>query len=100
PLHHSSPRALTDALPFCATGAGIAHVGDFVDRDVVEAAEHLTNLADVDVGLDHVVGLGTEAEATTRAIELHLGDGVDQLVLVLRDRKSTRLNSSHVASSY
>src|SRR2546428_13642115 len=65
-----------------AAGAGIGDVGDLVDRHVVEAARHFLHLAHVDERLDDVVRLGIEAEAAPRAVELHLGDGVDQSVLV------------------
>src|SRR2546422_7197120 len=65
-----------------AAGAGIGHVGDLVDRHVVEAARHFLHLAHVDERLDDGVRLGIEAEAAPRAVELHLGDGVDQPVLV------------------
>src|SRR4029453_12044690 len=75
------PRALRGQG---AAGARISHVGDLIDGDVVEAAVHLADFTDIDEGLDHVVGLGIEAESAARAVELHLRDGVDQLVLVLR----------------
>src|SRR5215470_5005262 len=66
-----------------AAGAGIGHVGDLVDRHVVEAARDFLHLAHIDERLDDVVRLRIEAEVAPRAVELHPGDRVDQLVLVL-----------------
>src|SRR4029453_11383056 len=64
-------------------GAGVAHVRDLVDGNVVQAAVDLADFADVDEGLDHVVRLGVETEVAARALELHLLDSGHQLVLVL-----------------
>src|SRR5262249_31147802 len=66
-----------------AAGAGIGHVGDLVDRHVVEAAGHFFHLAHVDKRLDDVVRLGVEPEVAPRTVELDPGNRVDQLVLVL-----------------
>src|SRR5512134_1522869 len=67
-----------------AAGAGIRDVRDPVDGDVVESAGDLFHLAHVDERLDDVVRLRIEPEAAARAVELHLGDGRHELILVLR----------------
>src|SRR5881296_86281 len=68
-----------------AAGAGIGHVGDLVDRHVVEAAGHFLHLAHVDEWLDDVVRLGVEAKVAPRAVELDPGDRVDQLFIYVRE---------------
>src|SRR5215831_20766171 len=68
-----------------ATGARIAYARDLVDRHVRETdAGDVADLSNVDERLDHVVRLGVEPEAPAWAVELRLGDGGDELVLVLR----------------
>src|SRR5690349_16499714 len=86
PFSACARRSATTALLLCrqgAPGAGVGHVRDLVDRHVVEPAGDLFDLADVNEGLDHVVRPGIEAEVAARALELHLLQRGDELVLVL-----------------
>src|SRR5207247_4801829 len=84
-----SPLSLHDALPiFVRAELGGAVQVDRV-RGFIRAQRHHAPDSGVQGGVDHV--LGTE----------HIGvDKLERVVLSGRDRKSTRLNSSHEWISY
>src|SRR5256885_13026814 len=73
------------------------------DRDAVAVREHdLRDASPVDVravrALEVVQGVPAEAHADLRVLARHAP--IVQHDVVLRDRKSTRLNSSHLVISY
>src|SRR5690606_41327149 len=88
--------SLHDALPISVSEVGELHG---------EAELVLERSAERDHLLEIVLVLAGDAELFSLDGRLHLQLGVldfgdDLLRLVLRDRKSTRLNSSHVKISY
>src|SRR5438876_9649187 len=65
-----------------AAGARVPDLRDPVDDDVGQLAADLPHLADVDEGLDHVLGPRVEPEAAARAVELDPAQGLEQPGLV------------------
>src|SRR5207253_10961140 len=94
-----SPLSLHDALPICRLArARSAHDGDEfagVDREV-DAVQHLH----LELGV--LVDLGDAAQLDERCAWFFENQGRTTFFFrgCLLDRKSTRLNSSHVAISY
>src|SRR5207249_8083043 len=87
----TSTLSLHDALPICPALR-------LVGQSEVGAMAGMMGLMTMTVGLAAAAG---NAGDRTRAEVTELGDLADQLgALVLQDRKSTRLNSSHVSISY
>src|SRR6201995_318114 len=61
--------------------AGVLHVREGLELDIVELAVLLLDLADVDV-LDDVARLRVDRDRAARALPLHALHGLDQLVAV------------------
>src|SRR5207253_10704805 len=84
---YNSPLSLHDALPICVRSILITH-GHRDHHENVDQLKPLLN-APVAIGIDDAAQLSVQPDALI----------VDQQTFNL-DRKSTRLNSSHVAISY
>src|SRR5699024_12392329 len=100
--HTSTPALYTlslhDALPICAGDEQVGQLGDVAHHvavaDVPAHGEgHLGGVVPELPGVDHVVD-GHRRDQLVGHLDAHHGD------LVREDRKSTRLNSSHVSISY
>src|SRR5690625_5884850 len=73
-----------------------SHSGGFIiESDRVEGAMDLAEALGGNVEIEE--GLITGLKITKI---LEVGEGEEPLVIIIKDRKSTRLNSSHVAISY
>src|SRR5690606_41507708 len=84
-----STLSLHDALPICSTHEALQRAIDLAGElgDEFVSSEHL------------VVGIATVAGPAADALSRH-GATPDTLTAAFEDRKSTRLNSSHVKISY
>src|SRR5207249_5397732 len=92
PPPSGSPLSLHDALPIlvCADGAPVERLGT---HDFDEPARRVRSLHTGDSGDTAGRGSGGCRHANRRELSLNP-------CICERDRKSTRLNSSHVSSSY
>src|SRR5690606_40075988 len=94
-----SPLSLHDALPIYATHRGDLHVlHDALDRGDDRGTLQGVGPATGDGSLFQHLGVGAR-QLLARGDDV-LRTQLGQFVLKLRDRKSTRLNSSHVKISY
>src|SRR5690606_41088901 len=88
--------SLHDALPICRHGPKAA---DIVDQTGI--AQVFYNDQTLTRGLDNRIIKVDPVILAQRAVDVHRTLDIDRIAgFVMLDRKSTRLNSSHVKSSY
>src|SRR5207253_10064727 len=93
---HPSPPSLHDALPIFTFHLGRALGREWREGDVVVVTE-----LDHHANSDTWRALAKERGVEIRTVRMRREDGrLDEEDLAGKDRKSTRLNSSHVAISY
>src|SRR5262245_60446309 len=94
---HSSPLSLHDALPIPRRAAAAGEERDRQEREPRPARDHAADRRAVDAERGRAE-VAVDEEPVARDRHHHRDDAGDHLHP--RDRKSTRLNSSHLGISY
>src|SRR5690606_41708065 len=98
PASDCHPVSLHDALPICPQIATGPLRCEYAEAEVVEAAHDRCDRRLVAIVHRHAHGTGA-GHGPARG-DLRLREGHPERLVEAQDRKSTRLNSSHVKISY
>src|SRR5690606_41522389 len=98
-LFESSTLSLHDALPICITHALVKGIADYIEQDVEEARQTVNKPINV-IEQHLMIGMNVVGDLFGSG-KMFLPQVVKSArVMKKADRKSTRLNSSHVKISY